>query len=352
MIGNRAMAACFALVVSAVATTAGAQTGPVLRVNAAEIQIAGRVQTQFNTTSVESEPESEMILRRVRLEAAVRASRLVSGKLATDFAGDRVVVRDAYLKLDFAPAFQLLSGKAYRPFSLIEQTGSTRILPIERGLMIRGSDALDEYRIVHDLGYADRDIGLQVMGAPADAPLGLSYAAGIFSGPLARRTGNDATYQYVARVTARPLGPLAVGAAWSNRAFADSVTDGFDIERGNAFEVDAEIGTYAPGFHAVGELSFGDYDPRDDSDFLGAQGWVGYRTAPVAEFLSGVEALFRASYSTIDGPDEERGGTLLTPGINLYMGGLNRVMANYDVWLPGGDGESQRSFKAQFQLAF
>jgi hypothetical protein len=338
---------------SLLATGAVAQTAPVLRVNAAEIQIGGRVPTQFNTTDAEGEPESEIILRRVRLEATVRVNRVVSGKVQPDFAGDRVSLKDAYLKLDFFPSFQMLAGKAFRPFGLIEPTSSVRILPIERGVLIRGVDAADQHVIVTELGYGERDIGLQVMGAPAGAPLGLSYAAGVFAGPLARRTGDESTYQYVARATATPLRGLAIGAAWSNRAFAETLDGGgFDLERGNAFEVDAEIGGYAPGFHAVGELSLGDYDRFDDSDFLGGQAWVAYRTGPVGDALSAVEPLFRASASAIDGPDEARGGTLLTPGINVYLGGLNRLMANYDVWLPEGDGPTRRSFKAQFQLAF
>ena len=41
--------------------------------------IGGRFHTQFNTTSLEEEPESELILRRVRLEATVRVNDVVSG---------------------------------------------------------------------------------------------------------------------------------------------------------------------------------------------------------------------------------------------------------------------------------
>ena len=352
MIRYRALALGVALMSVGGATAAAAQTTPVLRVNAAEIQFNGRVQTQFNTSTVEDVPESELILRRVRLEVTVRANPFVSGKLSSDWAGDRVSVKDAYLKLELDPALQFLMGKAYRPFSLIEQTSSTRILPIERGLSIRGLDAEDEFEVVHDLGYSDRDIGVQLLGAPAGAPLGLGYAAGVFAGPLAGKTGNEATYQYVARATVRPLPGLVVGGAWNNRAFADSVAGGLDIERGNAFEVDAELGSYAPGLHLLGELALGDYDTFDDSDFLGASGWLAYRTGAVNAALAGVEPLVRASYSSIDGPHEDRGGTLLTPGVNFYFGGLNRIMFNYDIWMPTGNGGTQRSFKTQFQLAF
>lgn len=339
--------------IAAFAAPGSAQTpAPTLRVNAMEIQVGGRVQTQFNTTSVDGEPESEMLLRRVRLEVTVRANRLVSGKLAPDFAGDRVSMKDAYLKLDFTPGVQFLAGKAYRPFSLLEQTSSTRTLPIERGLAIRGLDDLDVYELVHDLQYSDRDVGLQVMGAPRGAPLGLSYAAGVFSGPLARQTGDQATYQYAARATVRPLAGAAVGASWSNRAFRNAVPGGIDIERGNAFEVDAELGTYAPGWHLLVEASAGDYDPFAGSDFAGASAWLAYRTRPLSADVSAVEPVFRTSYATIDGLPNDMGGALFTPGINVYLGGLNRLMLNYDIWRPRGGGGTESSLKTQFQVAF
>jgi hypothetical protein len=352
----RVGALCLALLSTTtlgVVTRAAAQQGPVLKLNGAEIQIAGRVQTQFNTSPVDSVPSSEMILRRVRLEATIRVNKVVSGKVQPDFAGDRVALKDAYLKLDFSPAFQLLTGKAYRPFSLLEQTSSTRILPIERGVAIRGLEAADELEIVHSLGYSDRDIGLQVMGAPTRAPLGLSYAAAVLAGPITHRTGHKETYQYSARATVRPVKSATVGASWSNRAFARGTTaTGFDIQRGNAYEIDTEIGTYAPGFHLLGELTHGDYNALDNSTFTGEHVWLAYRTKAVSPAVTALEPILRASNSTISGADKERGGTLLTPGFNVYFSPLNRVMVNYDVWFPEAGGGSQRSFKAQFQLAF
>ena len=75
-------------------------------------------------------------------------------------------VKDAFVQLTFSPALQFLAGKAYKPFGLIEQTSSTRILPIERGLRVRGLEAADEYAIVNGLDYSDRDIGVQIMGQP------------------------------------------------------------------------------------------------------------------------------------------------------------------------------------------
>lgn len=334
--------------------------GPAFRVNASEISIGGRVQTQFNTTSVEDEPTGEFLLRRVRLEATVKVNEIVSGKVQPDFAGNRVSLKDAYLKFTFSPAVQVLAGNAWRPFGLLEQTSSTRILPIERGLRIRGLAAQDEYELINRLQYSDRDIGLQVMGTPDGAPLGLGYAVGVFRGPLHGTLGSEDTYQFAARATVQPVKPLRFGAGWSSRDFAarDTAPDTEPrVCRGNAYEVDVEYGAFAPGVHLLGEIAWGDRDPFADEAFLGAQAWLGYRTGEISRVISAVEPIFRVSYAdlahaTATDATAASGGTLVTPGINLYFGGLNRIMLNYDVWFADGNADNEGSFKAMFQLVF
>jgi hypothetical protein len=330
----------------------------VFKVNALEIEVGGRMQMQFNTTSVESEPETEWLLRRVRLEAKVKVNDLVSGKIQPDFAGDRVRLKDAYLKLTFSPAFQVLAGQAYRPFSVLEQTSSTRILPIERGADVRGIPTLDEYEIIHDLEYSDREIGLQFLGQPTGAPLGLEYAVGVFRSPLQGETGSEDSQQFAARATVTPYPRLRVGVGWSSRDFAspaDSLSGGFDLKRGNAWEIDAEYGSFAPGLHLLGEIAFGDYDPFTGDDFFGAQAWLAYRTEELSPRVAYFEPILRLSHGDVDDDDlagPRGGGTLVTPGFNVGLGGLNRFMLNYDVWVPDGDADAERSFKAMFQLAF
>ncbi|HEX2205021.1 MAG TPA: porin [Longimicrobium sp.] len=355
--GPRAVTLALLLSVTNAAALRAQQTGPVLKSGAVEVSINGRVQTQLNTTSVEDEPASEVILRRVRLEALVKVNDVVSGKIQPDFAGDRVSLKDAYLRVTLDPALQLVAGKAHRPFSTITITSSTRILPVERGVRIRGVDNdWDEFNLVADLGYADRDVGLQLQGQPRGAPLGLSYAAGYFNGPARDEAGSESSYQLAARIGVQPAKDLRVAAAWSSRHFgyeSDVVPGETFLRRGNAWQADVEIGSHAPGFHAVGEVAMGDFDPLTDRRFVGAQAWLAFRTDTVSAKISAVEPLFRVSHGSVDaeGADLELGGTLLTPGVNVYLGGLNRVMFNWDFWRPA-DGETQNSFKAQFQLAF
>ena len=73
---------------------------------------------------------------------------------------------------------------------------------------------------------------------------------------------------------------------------------------------------------------------------------------PISRAISTVEPVLRLSHGRVDDGPGRAGGTLITPGLNVYFGGLNRVMFNYDVWSPRGDGDVERSFKAMFQLAF
>jgi len=348
-----------ALIVGGLATEPlSAQEGqPRFRVNAAEIEIAGRVQTQINTTSAETEPVMEMLLRRVRLEARVRVNELVSGRVQPDFAGDRVSLKDAYLRLDFAPQLQMIAGKAHRPFNLIEQVGAVRMLPVERGVRLRGVSAQDQYAIVNGLGYSDRDVGVQLLGSFADLPFRPGYQAGIFAGPLQRQVGSENSYQLAARATIQPLERLRLGAAVSRRDFAQPAPDrssGWRLDQGTAYSVDLQFGSFTPGLHLIGEVALGDFDPFAGDSFHGAQAWLAYRTAPHGR-ISAIEPLMRASYGSIDRgdpPASDPGGLLLTPGINIHLGGLNRVMLNYDLWEPAGAGRREGGMKMQFQLAF
>ena len=321
--------------------------------DAFEITVGGRMQTQFNTTTIREDAPSELILRRARLELEVRVNDLVFAALKPEFAGGTATLRDAFVRLDFSPAVKVLAGQAYRPFGLIEQTSSTRILPIERGLRVRGLDAADHYTLVNGLKYSDRDVGLQVMGAPGFLPLGMTYQAGVFRGPLHGESSIDDSYQYAARLTVKPVDVLRIGAGWSSRHFVAapaSVADPF--VRGHAYEVDFELGTYDPGLHLLGEIAFGDADPNADIGFFGAQGWLAWRSAPLSRVVSAVEPLVRASYGEVDGAAYTT--TLLTPGLNIYFGGRNRFMVNYDFALLDGDvaDGTEGAFRAQLQVAF
>lgn len=327
------------------------QTGPTLRTGAAEITLGGRVHTQFTTSSVDTVPVQEWVLRRVRLESTVKVNDWVGGKVQLDFAGNRVSIKDAYLTMELDPAFRIVAGNQHRPFGIITQTTSNRILFAERGTRIRGlGEAFDQHNLVAELGYADRDLGLQVTGAPSGAPMGLFYGVGYFNGPARRPAVHDDTYQVVGRVGVRPAGNVSVAGSFSRRDFVE----GDSSAAGTAWALDAEIGSYAPGFHLVGEAVVGDFDPHTDSRFVGSQLWLAYRTPALGGRVTHVEPAVRVSHGDPDADQDSDvavGGLLVTPGVNLYLGGMNRIMVNADIWR-GDNGRREFSFKTQFQLAF
>jgi hypothetical protein len=290
------------------------------------------------------------------MEFTVQVNEYISGRITPDFANDRVSLKDTYLSLRLAPAFEFLAGKAHRPFSLLTQTSSLRMPVVERGLRIRGVGGFDQHELVTDFEYADRALGLQVRGELPATALGLEYGAGVFNGPTAPGPDGRSASQAAARASIQPVADLRIGAGWSGREFrsAQEVSspggDSFRYDRGNAWELDAEYGSFSPGLHVLGEISRGDADPSVGREFFGAQLWSAYRVAPSAGALAFVEPAFRVSYGDID--DSDVGGTLLTPGINLYFDALNRIMINLDWWNPDGGGDSVASFKTMFQMAF
>jgi hypothetical protein len=345
------------LALSLAAAPAAAQGFTIPGPDSSRLTFNGRIQTQFNTSSEDDVPQAETALRRVRLESTFQLNRMVSGKISPEFAGSRVSIRDAYVRFALDSALVIWAGQAYRPFSITTMYSSSRMLPIERGVRIRGiSNEFDEFNLVSNLGYGDRDVGLQLRGEPAGAPLGLSYAVGWFNGPARAEFPSENTGQVVARVGVAPVPNLKLNASYSARDFAEG-EDEVVVERGAAWEADVEIGNERGGLHAIGEVITGDFDPFLGATFVGAQGWVGYRMGRVSRAISGVEPMFRVSYAEIDSDDAPAGGlgasggTLITPGVNLWLGGLNRFSLNYDVW-NSRTGESAQSFKAQFQLAF
>jgi hypothetical protein len=328
---------------------------PALRFGGIELTVGGRLQTQLNTTSVDDEQPSEIGIRRARIEVGVRVNDVVSGAIHPDFGNEQLDLKDAFVKLDFSPGLQILAGKAYRPFGLLENTSSKRILPIERGLRIRGLQAGDEYSVLSGLGYSNRDVGIQLLGAPEDAPMGFAYALGILRGPLHGDVGPQDSYQFAGRVTVEPLPSVRVGAGWSARHFAADASPEPDLDRGHAFEVDLEYGSFAPGLHLLAEVSRGDIDPFSGAEFWGAHGWLAFRSEPLSPAVTALEPVFRASHSRMnddEAPPPVQGGTLLTPGINIYFGPLSRVMVNYDVWLGADASPDAQSFKMMFQLGF
>ena len=338
------------------------------------LSFGGLVQTQLNTTSADGADATELALRRVRLSANAKLSDFVSGRiqaeLANAAAGGSAELNEAYALFSFAPPFRVLVGKGGRPFGVVDATTAATLVPIERGARFRGLRTVEQYRIMEELAYAGRSVGVQVLGETDVLPVGVAYAAGYFSGSTGEE-GTDADIrQLAARLQLALTDWAAAGLAATSRAFVrndppgrgqDGTASGADANgvtrRGAGYALDVTLGSYGePGPYLLAEFVTGTINPFLDERFTSAQAWLAYRVgglgAQTGNTLLAVEPIFRASWGDAEGPLDAVDGVLLTPGLNLYAAENTRLALNLDLFLPEGGGDTAASFKAQVQIAF
>jgi hypothetical protein len=331
-----------------------------------EVELTGRLQSQFHTSTVDG-AASTFDLRRVRIAAEVSIGEAMRGAIEPEYALGSLKLRQAWLEYDVASWMTLRAGQFKKPFGLIQLTSSLAIPVIERGLRIRGiagsyaeqdeaagapvlTDAggplLGEHQWLLDaLGYQNYDIGAGVHGGIG----GLSYDAGVFNGTGADDLDADDGKALAARLSYAMLDALSIGVAVSRTNLADGE---FDAD-GVAFEIDAEWGGFRKqGPHLLAEFAFGDNVAADD-DFMAGQAILAYFAPVSAGGVEGVEPVLRGGWGDPAGDRDEDAGTLVTPGFNVYFHGRNRLMVNWDVFVPQGDRFStEHSFKVQAQLHF
>jgi hypothetical protein len=368
---------CVTLLASAGSTRA--QTVTAGNVN---LRITGRMQFQFNTTSVADDEitsgapaslaGSSFETRRVRTALQLRVDDWITGLVEPDFALGRFTIRQAWMNLAFDSAFELKMGQFKKPFSQIFLTSSTEISAIERGQRIRG---LYEYLMVQDEAAAGptvlsvlRGVPLMAeehdlldtqgylayeMGASVHGVIGaFDYDAGIFNGSGPDRRDENDGKSLAGRLRWRPPSsvPLAVSAAASYHEMALTTTT--EVE-GTAYMLDFELGAFKRGGpHLIAEVVTGENLAADQS-FRGAQAMLSlYRPVTHAR-VDGIEPVARVSWAdpnvAVDGDE----GAFLTPGLNIYFEGRNRFMLNWDVFAPSGNRfEMKHALRAQAQLTW
>ena len=348
---------------AAVTVIAGAITGPAaaqveVKSRAVELTITGRVHTQFNSTSVEGEPASEFLIRRARLTAEIKVNDFVSGKIQPDYGEGKLSLKDAYVRLTFAPTFRATIGQFKRPFDIFELTSSTSILVVERAGGVNGVDTCagpggicSFSRFTEKLQYSDRDIGVMVDGTSKDGRV--SYMAAVTNGTGANTADENGTRSYSGRVAVEPLAGVVLA---GNVGVHDYVDPSTGNEYAVAYGGDLEIGNYSSGLHIQAGFVAGDNWQNlvagRPSTFLTGQGIVTYK-APVAgnRFLSAIEPVGRVSWGDPDSDLSDNEGWLITPGFVFHFTGRNKIGANVDIWTPTV-GDTEWSVKVQSYLHF
>jgi hypothetical protein len=354
------------------ATPAEAQERPDVSVS-----VNGRMQFQWNSTSVDTVeagtpttpiPSSTFETRRVRLEANVTVEDWIRGMIEADFALSRLALKQAWMSLQFDRAFVVRAGQFKKPFSLIELRSSTQNAIIERGLRIRNLEQAlgvadptqprfrgtvlpgEEYALLQAQNYISYDLGAEISGAYRS----LGWAAAVFNGSGSdTRDENDAKH-LAARVTvAPPIGtPLRIGAGFSHAVVNFPTVTSAGRREGNAFELDAELGGFRNGLWVLAEVARGK-NVATDGTFMGAHGVASYFLGTGGSRIEGIEPVARVSWGDPDDDLENDAGLLVTPGINLYFFGRNRLMFNWDIYMAQNDAiDTHHAGRAQINLHF
>lgn len=340
-----------ALLVTAISLVPLGAAGQVEVVSEGPIRIAltGRLQTQINTSTADS-VYSTFEHRRARLGAELTIEDWIEGRIEYNFAAQRL--EDGWMNLAFDPMLELQVGQFKKPFSRLELTSSARLVPIEYGLRIRGVETGAEHHLLLDENvYIGRELGAQIHGQIG--PLG--YALGVFNGSDQNTRDHNDEKSFAGRLNLKPFDApfeLGAGASWRDLQLVDSLDEPF-TEQGLAVEIDALWGGFRrPGLTLVAEVMQAEnFETRDP--MVGAQGIVSWFQPLDAPRVEGIEPLFRASYGDPSTGFDGNSGVLLTPGINLYFQGRNRLMLNFDYYMPELDVlDPEHAIRGQLQLFF
>jgi hypothetical protein len=339
--------------------------------------LGGRMHYQWNSTSIDQAEagaaapvaSSTFETRRVRLAVDVQVSDWIRGMIEPEFAMGRLALRNAWVAFEVDSALVVRAGQFKKPFGLVLLTSSARLPVIERGVRIRGlDDALrrtadgrlgevrgqllvgEHFALLETQLYLAYEMGLAVEGRRG--PLG--WSLGVFNGGGPDQRDENDGYSAAGRVTWRAEGvmPVVLGAAWSRRELNWPTPVSPETRSGDAFAVDAELGTFRRGMWVVAELATGD-NLGTLERFVGAQAIASYFVATGGARIEGWEPVGRVSWGDPDRGVAGDEGLLLTPGMNLYFAGRNRLMLNWDVYMPRGDGfDTQHAARAQVNLHF
>jgi hypothetical protein len=356
------------------ATTAEAQVQ--IKSGATEIKITGRVNVLWDYSSTAQELSNVFLIRRARITMEVKVNDFISGKVQPDFTTgfgleNGLRLRDAYIDMIFAPEFRVRMGQFKRPFDMFELTSSTQILVIERTGIVRDADdcagvgSICSYsRLTERLGYSDRDVGVEIGGMIAGQWVWSASATngGIFEDIVTFSDLADTTdvfsegKSFGGRFEYRGNN-LRVGANAAAHDFANPVQLD-QIDYGFGYGADVDWGSYTSGLHVQAGVTAGDNWRVLDSagksaKFWTAQGILTYKVAVAnSRIVEAWEPVGRVSYADPDTDANDNEGLLLTPGFVVYFTGRNKMALNVDVYMPGGNRDTEYSVKVMSYLHF
>ena len=326
-----------------------------IRARAATVTIGGRFHVQ-SITSSEDAISPDFLLRRARVFIGVQVADFFEARLLPDFAGGKTALQDAYISLNFDPAFEVAVGQLKRASEIFELSSSTQLAVIERdGRVPGGGDCTGVggvctfSRFMQKLRYSERDIGMRIAGSGG----GFSYMATVTNGTgINVRDENDGK-SYSGRGAWALASGLEIGGFIGLHDYPDA---NGKTEYGAAYGVDLDWGDWYDGLHVQAAVVGGDNWREIDAAggaarFLTGQVILTYQIPVDSDRWTSVEPLARVSWADPDTDSVGDEAWLFTPGLTLYVSGRNRIGTNLDIYAPEW-GDSMLSFKVQAFLYF
>jgi hypothetical protein len=291
--------------------------------------------------------ENSFYVRRARVKLIWRPETWITALVQLNAAAileiDDSFLKDAYVHLSPLDQIGLRVGQFKKPFSALALRSSGKLRIIERGI---GHEYVVDDRD-RSLQYGDRDIGAQLSGRLVET-IKLDYAVGVFNGSGPNVEDSDVSKDLVARVDAKPIDQLTVGANASFKFFNEPFPG--QPEWAWATGVDAQVRLFDFRLHSEAMVAR-DYnrplemDPSNRwvpylVDFVGI---LSYRFRVPTNLRFILEPAFKFELLELDAEHLDDHVFLYTVGLNTYLGKYFRIMV---------DGEFLRSEKYSDQRGY
>ncbi len=325
---------------------------------AASVTVGGRLHAQYQTSSI-GEAASDFFVRRARLTFDLAFNEFLSGRIQPELSGGGASMLDAYAKLRFSEGFEVSMGQFKRAFDVFELVSSTDLSLIERDGRIAGysectgvGSVCSYSRLLEELDFVGRDAGARIEGTSG----ALSYMATLTNGRGVNTRDNDNAKSVSGRLSFEASDGIVLAGHLGVRDYLSPTAEG-ESENAFAWGADVQVGDWRDGFLLQAGLAGGDnwrsLDPADfeAGRFTAFQAVASYyHPVDDGRFIA-VEPLARISVADPDGDVADDGGTLVTPGVMLYLMGKSKIGVNLDYYIPQ-TGDSEYSFKLQTFLYF
>lgn len=334
--------------------TASGQTE--IRARSATLTVGGRLHAQASASSAEEAVSFDTFLRRARVFVGIEINDFLDARILPDFAGGKTALQDAYVRLNFDPAFRVSMGQFKRASEVFELDSSTRLAIIERDGRVAGVDdctgvagVCSFSRMMEKLEYSGRDTGVRIDGAVGR----FSYVATATNGTGINVKDENAGKSYAARAQVEVAEGVAVGGFLGFHDYLDGTGD---TEYATAFGADLNWGGWTDGPHLQAAIAGGDNWKElgaagDPVTFVTGQAVLTYYVPLDSERWSGIEPLGRISFADPDTDTDEDAAWIFTPGLSLFISGRNKIGTNLDIYVPDTGG-TEVSFKLQTFLYF